>query len=190
MRRAFAAFAIWVGLVLVSCADGQELTVHLEPRKPAQPASGTYLIGVMAPSAGLALDAEWTDDVTQNERAYCAVRYSLTTFRFKGDTLYVVAVDSVIRAPVERGASPVGIIDARCPAGTPRLHTHPPSRCLNVGGELAPRWSCVKSEWQKTRCIPSLQDVRSLARQQWTRPFDIVMCGKGVFTFYAVGDTT
>jgi hypothetical protein len=190
IKEAGLALLFLLGACAVECG-GQEMTVHLEPRRPAPPPpSGSYLVGVMAPSAGMALDAEWTDDVNQNERAYCAVRYSLTVFRFKNDTLNVVAVDSVVPAPYQRGATPVGMVDARCGPNVPRIHTHPPSRCINIGGEVSPRWACVREDRWKTHCFPSPTDIASLNRQTWKRPFDIVMCGRGTFTFYTPTDTT
>lgn len=147
--------------------------------------------GVVMDAARNALAAEWTDDPTQVERAYCVTQWWTATSRNArvhaaddstgvqkpdgrdADTVYRVTVIK----PVETSdATPNGATFA-CPAGVPEVHTHPPATCYSDRTD-----QCYAGGADAYSCQPSREDVRKLLDRG--DAFAIVQCDRHAFVFY------
>jgi hypothetical protein len=155
--------------------------------------------GVVMDAARNTLAAEWTEDPTQVERAYCVTQWWTAASRNarvhpsndstaargmlaradtvqdgrEADTVYrVIAVK-----PVETSdATPNGATFA-CPRGVPEMHTHPPATCYSDRSD-----QCYAGGADAYSCQPSREDVRKLIQRG--DPFAIVQCDRHAFVFY------
>jgi hypothetical protein len=147
--------------------------------------------GVVMDAARNALAAQWTDEPTQVERAYCVTQWWSTASRkvhvqASNDTATVQKpdgrdADTVFRVtaikPVEtKDATPNGATFA-CPPGVPEVHTHPPATCYSDRAD-----QCYAGGADAYSCQPSREDVRKLMERG--DAFAIVQCDKHAFVFY------
>jgi hypothetical protein len=157
--------------------------------------------GVVMDAARNALAAEWTENPTQVERAYCVTQWWPATSRNahvhassdstaargmlaradsdaaedgrEADTVYRV----IQITPVETSeATPNGATFA-CPHGVPEVHTHPPATCYSDRAD-----QCYAGGADAYSCQPSREDARKLLQRG--DPFAIVQCDRHAFVFY------
>jgi len=136
----------------------------------------TVRYGVVMDSLRDALAHSWTTDSTQVERAYCvrAVRISVRHVSPTG----VDSIFRVLRAePAHVRRADPNHVDFECNPGTPELHTHTPSTCLNDD----PRF-CMAEGPLAYSCQPSREDFEKLIRRGDS--FAIVQCDRKAFRFY------
>ncbi|HXB27433.1 MAG TPA: hypothetical protein VNV25_22070 [Gemmatimonadaceae bacterium] len=149
--------------------------------------------GVVMDAARNALAAEWTDNPTQVERAYCVTQWWTATSRNarvhaspSNDSAAVQKpdgrdADTVFRVleikPVETSeATPNGATFA-CPAGVPEVHTHPPATCYSDRAD-----QCYAGGADAYSCQPSREDARKLLDRG--DAFAIIQCDRHAFVFY------
>jgi len=160
------------------------------------PASAQMMrYGVVMDAARNALAAQWTDDPTQVERAYCVTQWWTATSRNarvhaspspSNDSAAVQKpdgrdADTVFRVleikPVETSeATPNGATFA-CPAGVPEVHTHPPATCYSDRTD-----QCYAGGADAYSCQPSREDARKLLDRG--DAFAIIQCDRHAFVFY------
>jgi hypothetical protein len=136
-------------------------------------------LGVVMDVPRTTLEAAWTDDPQQVERAYCVtdwsygVRHLSHSDARQDDTVFrVMGIQS---ASVTR-ADPVSV-DFDCPSGMPELHVHTPTTCM--GTDAA---SCVAGGLNAYSCQPSRGDLEKLVRRKDS--FAVLQCDRHAFRFY------
>lgn len=136
--------------------------------------------GVMGDSVTRQLRALWTDDSTQNERAYCVQRARISSRPVLGG-----GVDSIYRVlavkPVQTTGQDPNHVQFECAPGTPELHTHTPATCLSDDAS-----SCHFDGPLAFSCQPSRSDYRELLARG--DQFGIIQCDRRAFRFYYPGD--
>ena len=136
----------------------------------------TVRYGVIGEAVRATLEAAWSEEPRQVERAYC-VRRARISARPVGPG----AVDTIIRvlairpAPV-RAAGP-NHADFDCPRGTPSLHVHPPATCIGDDARF-----CEAGGPGAFSCQPSREDYVTLVRLG--DPYGIIQCDRRSFRFY------
>lgn len=147
----------------------------------ARPATAQIVrFGVMGDSVTRQLRALWTDDSTQNERAYCVQRARISSRPVLGG-----GVDSIYRVlavkPVKTNAQDPNHVQFECAPGTPELHTHTPATCLSDDAS-----SCHFDGPLAFSCQPSRADYRELLARG--DQFAIIQCDRRAFRFYYPSD--
>jgi len=136
--------------------------------------------GVMGDSVTRQLRALWTDDSTQNERAYCVQRARISSRPVLGG-----GVDSIYRVlavkPVQTTGQDPNHVQFECAPGTPELHTHTPATCLSDDAS-----SCHFDGPLAFSCQPSRADYRELLARG--DQFGIIQCDRRAFRFYYPSD--
>lgn len=128
--------------------------------------------GVVTPLVQVALASDWTDEVPQVERGYCA-----TYIERSLDSVQTVLLVTGIRLPViERSTTSTVLFQCRPSEVT--LHTHPPQTCYTDGTETA----CVPSGASAYQCTPSGSDIVFVRAAG--HPFGIVQCGRFHYVFF------
>jgi hypothetical protein len=143
----------------------------------ARPLCGqTVRYGVMGDSVTAQLRAAWTDDSTQNERAYCVARTRITSRPTLGG-----GVDSIFRVlalkPAVVTSQDPNHVQFECAAGTPELHTHTPATCLTDDAG-----SCRADGPLAYSCQPSRSDYEELVTRG--DQYAIIQCDRRAFRFY------
>ena len=187
MRRPLLALALFV--TTSSCASDQAGNVSM----PFAARDGTVVappdgrIGVIIGPARRKLIADWDaqvpGDLGQTERAYCVTNYAtLRVAGNEGDTLLVQIVAEIEAAPVQYATR--WSVRFACPTdetgrSMPTIHSHPATICRPSTG------LCMADSSQMTprTCGPSALDVEGVTRARLA--FAVVVCGRGVWTFYA-----
>lgn len=140
----------------------------------------TVRFGVMGDSVTRQLRALWTDDSTQNERAYCVQRARISSRPVLGG-----GVDSIYRVlsvkPVKETGQDPNHVQFECAPGTPELHTHTPATCLSDDVR-----SCHFDGPLAFSCQPSRADYRELLTRG--DQFGIIQCDRRAFRFYYPSD--
>lgn len=140
----------------------------------------TVRFGVMGDSVTRQLRGLWTDDSTQNERAYCVQRARISSRPVLGG-----GVDSIYRVlavkPVETTGRDPNHVQFECAPGTPELHTHTPATCLTDESS-----SCHFDGPLAFSCQPSRADYRELVTRG--DQFAIIQCDRRAFRFYYPSD--
>lgn len=142
----------------------------------ARAGAQTVRYGVIDEPVRATLEAAWSEDPRQVERAYC-VRRARVSARPAGPG----AVDTIIKvlavrpAPV-RAAGP-NHADFECPRGTPSLHVHPPATCVGDDAQF-----CEPGGSGAFSCQPSRADYTTLVRLGL--PYAIIQCDRRSFRFY------
>lgn len=136
--------------------------------------------GVMGDSVTRQLRALWTDDSTQNERAYCVQRARISSRPVLGG-----GVDSIYRVlavkPVQTTGQDPNHVQFECAPGTPELHTHTPATCLSDDAS-----SCKFDGPLAFSCQPSREDYRELLTRG--DQFGVIQCDRRAFRFYYPSD--
>ena len=136
----------------------------------------TVRYGVMGDSVTAQLRAAWSDDSTQNERAYCVQRARVSSRPSLGG-----GVDSIFRVlavkPAAATAQDPNHVQFECAPHTPELHTHTPATCLtdDVG-------SCRADGPLAFSCQPSRSDYEELLTRG--DEYAIIQCDRRAFRFY------
>ena len=147
--------------------------------------------GVVMDAARNALAAQWTDEPTQVERAYCVTQWwpaasRSAHVRSVSDSDAVQKPDGRDADTVYRviGIKPVETSDATpngatfsCPPGVPEVHTHPPATCYSDRTD-----QCYAGGADAYSCQPSREDARKLIERG--DAFAIVQCDRHAFVFY------
>ncbi|MEO6209072.1 MAG: hypothetical protein ABIQ10_02990 [Gemmatimonadaceae bacterium] len=136
----------------------------------------TVRYGVMGDSVTAQLRALWTEDSTQNERAYCVQRARISSRPVLGG-----GTDSIFRVlavkPADVTSQDPNHAEFECADGTPELHTHPPATCLTDDPS-----SCRADGPLAFSCQPSRSDyMELLARGD---EYGIIQCDRRAFRFY------
>jgi len=165
MRLGIGRAALFAGLVIGGARDACAQTVRF---------------GVMGDSVTRYLRALWTDDSTQNERAYCVQRARISSRPVLGG-----GVDSIYRVlavkPVQATSRDPNHVQFECAPGTPELHTHTPATCLTDDAS-----SCHFDGPLAFSCQPSRADYRELVTRG--DQFAIIQCDRRAFRFYYPSD--
>lgn len=136
----------------------------------------TVRYGVMSDSVTAQLRAAWTDDSTQNERAYCVQRARITSRPALGG-----GTDSIFRVlavkPAVITAQDPNHAQFECAHGTPELHTHTPATCLTDDAS-----SCRADGPLAFSCQPSRSDYEELLARG--DQYGIIQCDRRAFRFY------
>lgn len=136
----------------------------------------TVRYGVMSDSVTAQLRSAWSDDSTQNERAYCVQRARITSRPMLGG-----GVESIFRVLAVRPAAPTSQdpnhVQFECAQGTPELHTHTPATCLTDDAS-----SCHADGPLAYSCQPSRSDYEELIARG--DEYGIIQCDRRAFRFY------
>jgi hypothetical protein len=139
-------------------------------------AAQTVRFGVLGDTVTAMLRAAWTEDSTQNERAYYVERARISTHPVLGG-----GVDSIfrilsVRPAVTQGQDP-NHVQFECAPHTPELHTHAPATCLTDDAG-----SCHPDGPGAYSCQPSREDYEKLVSRG--DQFGIIQCDRRAFRFY------
>lgn len=136
-------------------------------------------LGVVMDLPRQVLEASWTDEPRQVERAYCITDYSYGVYHIS--RVPPIQDDTVFRvfAVRDADASNAGpsAVDFDCPDGMPELHIHTPTTCM--GDDVS---TCVGGGLNAYSCQPSRGDLEKLVRRR--DQFAVLQCDKHVFRFY------
>ena len=136
----------------------------------------TVRYGVMGDTVTAQLRAAWSDDSTQNERAYCVQRARITSRPTLGG-----GVDSIFRVlavkPAVVTSQDPNHVQFECARGTPELHTHTPATCLTDDAG-----SCRADGPLAYSCQPSRSDFEELLARG--DQYGIIQCDRRAFRFY------
>lgn len=153
------------------------LAATLGVGRPA--ASQAVRLGVLMDRPRQLLEAAWTDDARQVERAYCVTDWSYGVYHvsrvapIQDDTVFRVFQ---IRDADVSNAGP-SAVDFDCPDGMPELHIHTPTTCM--GDDVT---TCASGGLNAYSCQPSRGDLEKLVRRR--DPFAVLQCDLHAFRFY------
>ena len=132
--------------------------------------------GVMGDTVTAQLRAAWSDDSTQNERAYCVQRARVSIRPVLGG-----GIDSIFRVlavkPAVTTAEDPNHVQFECAPGTPELHTHTPATCFTDDAG-----SCRSDGPLAFSCQPSRSDYEELIARG--DEYAIIQCDRRAFRFY------
>jgi hypothetical protein len=136
-------------------------------------------LGVVMDNPREVLEAAWSDDPHQVERAYCVtdwsygVRHVSKTAPAQDDTIFRVFA---VKPADVAAADPISV-DFHCPTGMPELHVHTPTTCM--GDDAA---TCVVGGLNAYSCQPSRGDLEKLLQRR--DEFGVLQCDRHAFRFY------
>lgn len=182
LRRAFVLAVALLGFAVVACGQ-TTVAVHTPADTTLEKDWITVNLGIILDPARKELQAAWTDDPRQVERAYCVgmVRWRVAwAYDSAGRRLgrEVLAIVSLVDTAETEGATPTRIAKIDCPANMVELHTHPPTTCTDRDDPS----SCSYGGIYAFQCQPSREDYLSLISSG--DPFGIIQCGREEFRFY------
>jgi len=136
-------------------------------------------LGVLMDLPRQMLEALWTDEPQQVERAYCVTDWSYGVYHVQ--RVAPIQDDTVFRVFGIRDADVANAgpsaVDFECPDGMPELHIHTPTTC--VGDDVT---TCVSGGLNAFSCQPSRGDLEKLVRRRDS--FAVLQCDRHAFRFY------
>lgn len=155
------------------------LSLGALPLAPVAVRAQAVRYGVVMDVPRARLDSAWSENPTQDERAYCVADWSSGVRHISRDQ--PVQDDTVFRVfgvvPAETQDATPNSVDFECAHGVPELHVHTPSTC--AGDDAS---TCVAGGLNAFSCQPSRQDLEKLAHRG--DPFAVIQCDRRVFRFY------
>jgi hypothetical protein len=130
----------------------------------------------MGDSVTAQLRTAWTEDSTQNERAYCVQRARISSRPVLGGSVDSIFRVLAVKPAVTQGQDP-NHVKFECAPGTPELHTHTPSTCLSDDVD-----SCRADGPLAYSCQPSRDDYEKLVNRG--DEYAIIQCDRRAFRFY------
>ncbi len=140
----------------------------------------TVRLGVVDDPAKSELRAAWSDDSTQDERAYCVQRARISSKpELGGGTDSIFRVIAVVPAHITSQDPNHAAFE--CAPGTPEIHTHTPATCLTDDMQY-----CHADGPLAFSCQPSRSDYKELIERH--DQFAVIQCDRRAFRFYYPSD--